>query len=169
MKTTHFTASCAVLLALLVAGCAANSGESTDAQYPEPVVAPPVSINAVMVALVDHAAHELWNVEQEGGAPTTEREWALLEHHAIQLAAAGSVLVLGGTGPADPGWARLPDWIAESQAMSDAGAAARDAIRARDLDALVAVNGQLVETCVRCHDVFKPELPTEGIIHLHEH
>ena len=27
---------------------------------------PEVSINAVMVALVDHAAHQLWDVEAEG-------------------------------------------------------------------------------------------------------
>jgi hypothetical protein len=28
-----------------------------------------VSINALMVDWVDHAAHALWNVEQEGQAP----------------------------------------------------------------------------------------------------
>ena len=34
-------------------------------------------------------------------------------------------------------------------------------------EALLKVNGQLAETCERCHKEFKPELPTEGIVHPH--
>ena len=32
----------------------------------------PVSINAVMVSLVDHAGHALWDVEQEGNERAPE-------------------------------------------------------------------------------------------------
>jgi hypothetical protein len=49
----------------------ANAGTPT-------TVKPEVSINAVMVALVDHAGHQLWNVEVEGRLqrPTpTGRMW----------------------------------------------------------------------------------------------
>ena len=42
-----------------------------------------VSINAVMVALVDHAGHQLWNVEGEGQAPKTDADWENVEEHAV--------------------------------------------------------------------------------------
>jgi cytochrome c556 len=53
--------------------------------------------------------------------------------------------------------------------MADAGAAALAAANARNLDALVAANGQVVESCEGCHKEFKPDLPTEGIVHTHDH
>lgn len=127
-----------------------------------------VSINALMVALVDHAGHELWNAEKEGAAPKNDKGWRELEHHAIQLSAAGSLIALGGTGKADPGWAALPDWKKHSQELNDAGMAALTAVRAKNLEALVKANGQLVEVCESCHKEFKPDLPTEGIIHPHD-
>ncbi len=36
-----------------------------------PPSGPPVSINAEMVSIVDHAGHGLWDVEREGKAPKT--------------------------------------------------------------------------------------------------
>jgi hypothetical protein len=132
-------------------------------------VKPEVSINAVMVALVDHAGHNLWNVEQEGRSPKTDADWALVEEHAIQLAAAGPAIAAGGTGPTDAVWVKSPSWQAHSQKMSDAGVAALAAARTRNLDALIKANGQLVESCEACHKEFKPELPTEGIVHAHAH
>jgi hypothetical protein len=33
----------------------------------------------------------------------------------------------------------------------------------------VAANGQVVESCEGCHKEFKPDLPTEGIVHTHDH
>jgi cytochrome c556 len=120
-----------------------------------------------MVGLVDHASHTLWDVEKEGRAPKTDADWGELEHHAIQLAAAGPLIALGGTGQADPGWAQSPAWKKYSQELADAGVAALNAVRSKNLEALVKANGQLVDVCERCHKEFKPELPTEGIVHPH--
>lgn len=133
-----------------------------------PAVPPVVSVNALMVALVDHASHELWNVEKEGGAPKTDADWSEIEHHAIQLAGAGTLIAQGGTGQADPGWARSPDWQQYSRQLDEAGLAALNAARSKNLEALVKANGQLVEVCESCHKEFKPDLPTEGIVHPHE-
>ena len=127
-----------------------------------------VSVNALMVGLVDHAGHELWNAEREGRAPKNDAEWREIEHHATQLAAVGSLIALGGTGKADPGWAQLPDWKKYCQQLNDAGLAALNAARGKNLEALVKANGQLVEVCESCHKQFKPDLPTEGIVHPHE-
>jgi hypothetical protein len=130
-------------------------------------VAPVVSINALMVALVDHASHELWNVEKEGAAPQNDKAWREVEHHATQLAGAGTLISVGGTGKADPGWAQSAEWIKYSGQLNEAGLAAVSAARAKNLEALVKANGQLVDVCESCHKQFKPELPTEGILHPH--
>jgi hypothetical protein len=120
-----------------------------------------------MVGLIDHAGHALWDVEREGRTPGTDEAWEDLEHHAVQIAAAGTLIALGGTGKADPGWAQLPDWKAQSRALTEAGLAAMNASHSKNLEALVKANSQLVEACERCHKEFKPELPTEGIVHPH--
>ena len=128
---------------------------------------PEVSINAVMVALVDHAGHQLWNVEVEGKAPKTDADWENVEEHAVQIAAAGPAITVGGTGPSDAIWVKSPSWQRHAQQMSDAGVAAMNAAKSKNLTALVTANGQLVESCVGCHKEFKPDLPTEGIVHSH--
>jgi cytochrome c556 len=127
----------------------------------------PVSINAEMVALVDHAGHELWNTEK--AVPKTDADWANVEHHAIQLAAAGTLVSVAGTGIRDREWVQSAGWQKWSRAMSDAGMAARKAAQDKNLNALVAANSQLVDTCEGCHKEFKPDLPSEGIAHLHAH
>jgi hypothetical protein len=39
----------------------------------------------------------------------------------------------------------------------------------KSFEALVIANGQLVDSCERCHKEFKPALPTEGVVHTHMH
>jgi hypothetical protein len=155
---------------LFVYGCTTSveqpqAGQQASPQAP--AVPPVVSVNALMVALVDHASHELWNVEKDGRAPKSDAEWREVEHHATQLAGSGTLIALGGTGQADPGWAQSPDWKKYAQQLNDTGLAALSAARAKNLEGLVKSNGQLVEVCESCHKQFKPELPTEGIVHPH--
>jgi cytochrome c556 len=140
------------------------------AEQAAPLMAKPeVSINAVMVGLVDHAGHNLWEVERKGKAPKTEADWQNVVEHAVQIAAAGPAITAGGTGPTDAVWMKTPSWHAYAQRMSDAGVAAMNAAKSKNFDALVAANGRLVESCEGCHKEFKPELPTEGIVHGHSH
>jgi cytochrome c556 len=128
-----------------------------------------VSINAEMVTIVDHAGHQLWEVERPGKAPKTDAAWANLEEHATQLAAAGALVSLAGTGINDIVWTDSAEWQKWSRALSDAGLAALKASQDKNMDALVAANGRLVEACEGCHKQFKPELPSEGIVHDHTH
>ena len=107
--------------------------------------------------------------EKEGRAPKTDSDWAEIEHHAIQLAASGALIALGGTGQADAGWAQSPDWQNYSQELASTGLALIAAARSKSQEALVKGNGQLVEVCESCHKEFKPDLPTEGITHTHTH
>ena len=151
-------------------GCTSSQPQQAIQQAPPPAtgVKPAVSINAVMVALVDHAGHVVWDAEQAGRAPKTDADWQELEHHAIQLTAAGPLIALGGTGQADPGWAQSPDWQKFAQELTNAGLVVLSATRSKNLESLVKANGQLVEVCEGCHKEFKPDLPTEGIVHTHQ-
>jgi len=159
--------------AFLLGGCSAPPEQPAPTQPATQAATetprPPVSINAEMVALVDHAGHALWDVEKEGNAPKTDTDWADVEHHATQLAAAGSLVALGGTGVNDLVWIQSPGWQKWSRAMSDAAMGALKATHEKNLSALVAANGQLVEACEGCHKEFKPDLPSEGISHVHAH
>jgi cytochrome c556 len=176
MTTTVFNALGALALAgLIVAACSTPAPQQSAPPPPAadqaaPAMAKPaVSINAVMVALVDHAGHNLWDVERKGKAPKTEAQWMNVQEHAVQIAAAGAAITVGGTGPTDTVWVKSPSWHNYAQRMSDAGVAAFNAAKSKNFDALVAANGQLVESCEGCHKEFKPELPSEGIVHTHPH
>jgi cytochrome c556 len=163
------------VVAVLFSGCGSPAPQESAPLSPPPVVQPApttkpeVSINAVMVGLVDHAAHNLWDVERPGRAPKTDAAWMTVQEHAVQIAAAGPAIGVGGTGPTDTAWVKTPSWHVHAQRMSDAGVAALNAAKDKNLEALVAANGQLVETCEACHKEFKPDLPTEGIVHSHAH
>lgn len=145
------------------------SSQSASGLQAATAVAPRVSINATMVALVDHASHHLWNAERDGMAPKTAEDWRTIEEHATQLAAIAPVLMIGGTGPTDAVWVKAPTWRSHVQSLSDAAVEALNAARARNLTGLVAANGRLVESCEACHKEFKPAAPTEGIVHAHAH
>ena len=122
------------------------------------------SINALMVALVDHAAHEIW--EAGSRQPLTGREWQRAEQHAIQLVASGTLISLGGTGIADAGWVTAPEWQEWSRILTDGASAALAAAQSNDQLALNAAGGTLIEACEGCHQAFKPDAPTEGLTHV---
>jgi hypothetical protein len=175
MKTVIVTLSVGAG-ALLLMACSPGSQPAQPAQTTlqaatstPPPSGPPVSINAEMVSIVDHAGHALWDVEGEGNAPKTQQDWELVAEHAIQIAAAGTLITLPGTGPNDLTLTQQADWKKWARTMSDAGLAAFKASEKKDMKALVAANSQLVETCEGCHKQYKPSLPSEGIAHRHIH
>ena len=155
---------------LFLAACNARV-EQTSASQQGPLMRAPVplaiSINAVMVALVDHASHVLWDAGREGQAPKTDQDWEELEHHAMQLAAAGTLISLGGTGQADDGWVVKPDWKPNAQKLTDTAMRAVAAAHSKDLPGFLKAGDDLTDVCENCHKEFKPVLPSEGIIHPH--
>jgi hypothetical protein len=147
----------------------AQTGSVQSAAAASPPVTSPVSINAEMVSLVDHAAHELWNVEREGQKPKTQDDWENLSEHATELAAAGALIMLPGTGPNDVTLTQQTKWQKWAKDLSDTGMAALKASQANNIDALLTANNHLVEVCEGCHKDFKPAIPSEGIAHKHMH
>lgn len=175
MTNTRHYALTGMLGVCLAAGCSAPaeppqpSAPVGSAAVSAPAVLSPVSINAEMVRIVDHAGHQLWNAEKPEMAPKTDADWENIVEHATQIAAAGALIRLEGTGPNDRTFVQQPDWQKFAAAVSTAGLAALKAAEAKNQQALVAANGQLVEACEGCHKRFKPALPSEGIMHSHVH
>src|SRR5689334_1764404 len=82
--------------------------------------------------------------------PKTDSEWSDLQAKTLMLAESGNLLML-------PGLARDRErWIADSQLMLDAGAAAVKAAKQRDVTALEAVTDALNQSCVTCHRHYRP-------------
>lgn len=124
----------------------------------------PVSINALMVTMVDHAAHHIWDygaMQRE----ITDPEWKIVEYYAIQLAAAGPSITLGGTGALDNSWVSSPLWVDHARDMSSVAQQAIVAAQDHDKAMLQRVGNDLTDTCDGCHRLFKQDLPTEGIDH----
>lgn len=171
--TVRWTRSLATgVAALALSACSSPSTppqQATTSPAPAAVPALNTSYNQLMVAWVDNASHVLWDVEKPGFEPKNDADWTEIEDHAIQLAAAGTLIQLPGNGVSDPIWAKAADWQANARAMAEAGKAAFDAAKKRSLPALVEANGALVRACVDCHRQYKPELPTEGITHQRPH
>jgi len=168
----HYACLVGALGACLTAACGTPMEKPQPSAQGGPAassVQSPVSINAEMVRIVDHAAHQLWNTEKEGMAPKTDSDWANIVEHATQIAGAGALIRLEGTGPNDRSFVQQAEWQKFGAAMSNAGMAALKAAETKNQGALVTANGQLVEACEGCHKQFKPALPSEGIMHAHDH
>jgi len=154
---------------LVLQGCTGPAEQKLAVQPAPQAPAVPlnVSINAVMVGLVDHASHQIWNAATKEKAPKTDKDWYDLQHHAIQVAASGSLIMIPGTGKSDAEWVNKPEWKKYSQELADAGLAALDAAKNKNAQALSDAGDKLVTTCESCHKVFKGDLPSEGILHEH--
>lgn len=152
-----------ILTVALVPGAIAQKAKTTD----RPFIEMQTSLNAMMVAVVDWAAHEVW---EAGYAETmTGRNWLTAKQYATQLLVSGTLVSLGGTGPADETWVTNPEWQRWSARMIRDTKEILGAIEAQDQELLLAAGERLVDACEGCHEIFKPSIPTEGIMHVPHH
>jgi hypothetical protein len=159
LKTSAIFAALGVLS---LSGCTPKpAAESPPA--PQPAAAPtlPVSINAIMVAMVDHSSEPLWQDSYK--PPATDAGWRETEYNAYQMAVYGKLIQLVGAGPNDAKWVADARWKSDADAMSAAGMEALKAAQAKDAKALEAAGDRLVEACEACHKQFKPDLTSMGL------
>jgi hypothetical protein len=141
----------------LLTGCDRPSGPEPGSPSGESLTLP-VSLNAVMVALVNHAADPIWRAAWRN--PETEKDWRNLTRMAYQLEVAGALLVIPGNGPEDANWAADPQWRTWAGKLQAAGSRAVAAAEARDIEAIARSGDEIVDVCEGCHIDFKPDLPT---------
>jgi cytochrome c553 len=106
------------------------------------------NMSQLMIDIVYPTSDAIFYVER--AAPKTDREWNALRATALTLAESGNLLMMDQRAR-DQG-----NWIKDSRALVDAGAAAYKAAQAKDLNAIVALNQQLYTACVTCHEQYRP-------------
>lgn len=125
----------------------------------------PVSINAAMVAMVDHSADYIFAVGN-GDLPKTDADWLQVQNSAHEMMLAGSVIQIPGTGQFDEQWVNTPEWKNLAQQLTTSGGEALALANAKttNVEAWRSIGDHLVQTCLQCHEKFKPEIPSDGIL-----
>ena len=162
---------------VLLAACSGQESAPSQpaAAAPEPAPAAvrelPVSLNAVMVGMVDNASDPLFevgNAVREGGsgkAPKTDDDWRNVEYHAYEMIVSGRIMQIPGTGPKDKEWTSDPNWKSFADALTDVGFQMLQKAQAKSTDGFAELGDALVDACEGCHKVFKPSIPTMRIMH----
>ena len=152
--------------ALLLAGCQKAPEAQQEAAQAAPVTMLPVSINAAMVGLTDQSSDYLF-APGNGDMPKNDHDWNLVHNAAYEMMLAGAVIQIPGTGEHDAQWVAEDDWKKLANQLTEVGGEAEKlaASRSTDQSAWRAVGDKLVQTCLDCHDKFKPETPSQGILH----
>ncbi|HEV2688143.1 MAG TPA: hypothetical protein VGV35_06305 [Bryobacteraceae bacterium] len=119
------------------------------AQAPE--FQPVGTMSQLMVNIIYPASDAIFYVDRN--PPSNGVEWNALSNQALMLAESGNLLLM-------PGRARdNGNWVKDSKLMIDAGAAAYKAARAKDIEAVRAVNDALYASCVTCHSQYRKDYP----------
>jgi len=117
-------------------------------------VAPPSELKVVgtmselMIRIIYPASDAVFYITTR--TPETDVQWGELQGQTLMLAETGNLLMM-------PGRTRDQDrWMADAKLMRDAGAAAFKAAKAKDVQALEALNDQLYQSCTTCHMHYRP-------------
>jgi hypothetical protein len=109
------------------------------------------SLSQLMIDVIYPTSDAIFYVERN--VPKNDHDWGVLRTNALTLAEFGNLLMMGSRARDQSGW------IKDAKLLADAGAAAFKAAQAKDLDAVIAVNGQLYIACVTCHEQYRPNYP----------
>lgn len=109
-------------------------------------------MSQLMIDVIYPTSDAIFYVERN--PPKNDQDWGVLRTNALTLAESGNLLMMGARAR-DQG-----DWIKDAKLLVDAGNAAYKAARAKDLNAVAAVNDQLYAACVTCHQQYRPNYRT---------
>lgn len=105
--------------------------------------APVGTMSELMVRIIYPTSDAVFYIATR--TPTTDAEWNELQTKTLMLAESANLLMI-------PGYARDQQrWMDDAKLMLEAGTAAYNAAKKRDVQALEAVNDALYESCVTCH------------------
>ena len=106
------------------------------------------SMSQLMVHLIYPTSNAVFYIETR--TPTTDAEWGELEAKTLMFGEAASLLLM-------PDRIREPEeqWISDAQLLLAVGRAALRETRNRDVPALAALNEQLYQSCITCHQHYR--------------
>lgn len=166
-RIPKFAALATIALSFGLASCQqAAEPEAAASDGPATELTLPVSINAAMVGLIDHSADYLFAVGN-GDLPRDDHDWDLVRSSAYDMILGGKVIQIKGTGEYDAQWVANPEWKELSDDLTDIGqkTLALAEAKSTDVEQWRTLGDQLVTNCLDCHEKFKPEIPSEGILH----
>lgn len=107
------------------------------------------TMSELMVHLIYPTSDAVFYISSR--TPKTDAEWSALQAQTLTLAESANLLMM-------PGRARDQDvWMKDAKLMLDAGMAAFQAAKAKDVAALEALSDQLLESCTSCHRHYRPD------------
>jgi hypothetical protein len=105
------------------------------------------TMSELMVHVIRPASDAVFYITSR--TPTTDAEWGTLQAQTLMLAESGHLLML-------PARARgRTQWLDDARLMLEAGRKAFAAAKAKDVAALEALNDELYQSCVTCHQNFR--------------
>jgi len=150
MKTIVST----LLIVMLVALAGTAQQQSAGSSQVSSETAPPNSYRIVgtmsqlMVDIIYPTSDDIFYIVTR--PPSNDAQWAAIQRSALTLAESANLLMM-------PGRARDQDkWMTDARLLLEAGNLAYKAAKAKDLDALVGLNEQLVAACTTCHQDYRP-------------
>jgi len=117
------------------------------AQGKTPPFQPVATISQIMVAITLPYSDALLYIQRN--PPKDDRDWEALQMQALMLAESGNLLMIQGRAK------NQGQWMKDARLLVEAGAAAVKATRAKDLQAVLALNDQIVSSCITCHTQFR--------------
>jgi hypothetical protein len=115
-----------------------------------PSYQPVGSVSQIMLSMSYPMSDALLYIERD--PPKTDHDWTVIQYDALMLGESGNLLMIPRLGvPKDQ-----EGWIKDCKLLVDAGAAAYKAARAKDLNGILALNGQIVDSCTTCHADYRP-------------
>jgi|SRR5579871_1643579 len=119
-----------------------------------PPFRPVASVSDIMVAITLPYSDALLYIQRN--PPKNDRDWEILQRQALILAESGNLLMIEGRAR-DGG-----EWMKDARLLVEAGAAAVKATKAKDIQAVLALNEQIVDSCLICHRQFRPRNSRKG-------
>jgi hypothetical protein len=154
------------LAALALAGCQEQASAPAEASAAAGLTQLPISTNAAMVGLVDHSADYIWALGN-GDLPQNDHDWDLVRSAVYDMILGGAIMKVPGTGEFDQQWTADEGWQQMSDQLTQIGQDALPLVEAKstDVEAWRAIGDRLVDNCLACHQAFKPEVPSQGVLH----
>jgi hypothetical protein len=112
-----------------------------------PPFLPVATISEIMNAITLPYSDALLYIQRN--PPQNDRDWETLQMQALMLAESGNLLMMKDRAK------NQGEWMKDARALVDAGLLAVKATRARDMQAVLALNEPIVNSCVTCHRKFR--------------
>jgi len=107
------------------------------------------TLSELMIRVIYPASDAIFYIESR--TPATDEQWGQLEGTTLVLAESANLMM-------SPQRAIDTDqWMRDSALMLEAAADAFDAVKKKDVDAILAVSDALYESCTTCHKHYRPD------------